>query len=273
MPDNGGAFKVTSEGVEGLLSEGYIGPRQYIDDPARPNLIYQRVQRWLIRDMARLSFAISPYPDAPWNDKATWLQYVAAQWQPGASVYAICLAEVYEYGRRNGAFLPEPLPAPTFPAIETLPGGGGLLAGGEALADGAGDGFQIGPKVVIQMDIGYYRSREGRIDGQISGQTARLTTGLARQADQSFVRVIDYDGEIGNGALAAGQSRTVEYWAAPDESDFTRSPILDPAFMPLQSLSALVNRYPWTDDRLYLAVIGCINFTGLSSPPEQPGEG
>lgn len=269
MPDNGGAFKVTSEGVEGILSEGYIGPRQYIDDPARPNLIYQRVQRWLIRDMARLSFAISPYPDAPWDDKATWLQYVAQQWQPGASVYTICLAEVYEYRRRDGAFLPDPLPAPTFPAIETLPGGGALLAGGEALADGASDGFQIGPKVEAQMDIGYYQSREARTEGLITGQTASLTIPV----DQSFVLVVPPAIEIDDPALAAGQLRTVEYWATPDEGDFTRSPTFDPAFMPQQSLSDLVNRYPWTVDRLYLAVIGCINFTGLSSPPEQPGEG
>lgn len=269
MPDNGGAFKVTGDGVGGVLSEGYIGPRQYINDTARPNLIYQRVQRWLIHDMARWSFAISPYPEAPWEDKATWLQYVAEQWRPGASVYAICLAQVYGYSQRDGAFLPTPPPAPTFPAIETLPGGGDLLAGGESVAGGASEGFKAIPKIPSQMDIGYYQSSEARLEGRITGQAVALATPV----DQNFVQVIEYADEMDSGVLAEGQFRTVEYWAAPDERDFTQSPTFDPSFVTLQSFSALVNRYPWTVDRLYLAVIGCVNFTGLASPPEQPGEG
>ena len=271
MPDNGGAFKITSANVlngglqERVLSEGYIGPRQDIEDPARPNLMYQRVQRWLIHDMARRDFAIAPYPEAPWEDKDEWLRYVARQWRPGSSVYAICLAEVYRYRRRDGTFLPDILPAPTFPAIETLPGGGGLLAGGEGLAGAATGGPKFGPKISFQMDIGYYQSEQASAE--------RKTAGLARQVDQNFVRVIDYDDETGNLYNAGGQFRTVEYWVAPDPGDFTNSPALGPRFVLLESFPELVNRYPWVVDRLYLAVIGCITFTGLASPPEQPGEG
>lgn len=248
MADNEGAFRIREVGAGGkTLAEGFFEEPVAVSDPGRPEVLYRQVQHWLSYELARENFFLEPYRAAPWGSEAEWQQYAAQQSQLRASTYITCLAEVHAYERRpDGTFLPEALPAPTFPAVQALTSARGIAAG--IVAPVVGD---VRPRPERQMDIGYYQSTPGGI-GIAAGK-------LASQVEPSFVQVVPQAPLVRQKSARAEQLWTVEYWVTSDIGDFTSSPALDRRPGLRLTFPDLVNRYPWTADRLYLSVIGCIS--------------